>query len=151
MKNIFLIFICLFFLIACKTESKISSKQVFDYNTWNKFNSLELVASIPEAAKYQTKVRFEYTSNYEYTDLKIQYELISPDGESKLSYVNIPVIDKNGKNLGKKNGEFMVVEHIISKADNFNTKGEYKIIIDNQMPKFDTENIVSLEVILEEL
>ena len=151
MKKIILAFIGVLILISCQNNTKINLKETFENSTWNKFKTIGFKFQMLKGVQYQTKIKVEYLPQYEYSDLKIQYELISPDGESKLSYYTIPMIDAQGKSLGKSKDGHLVTETIVSKKDFINSVSEYKILIDNVMPKYNTENILSIEVEMESL
>jgi gliding motility-associated lipoprotein GldH len=144
-KSLFLILLIPCFL-SCSNSDEYILKMNFENNKWNKFKTVEFKLFLNKAVEYQSKIVIEYLPEYEYSDLKLQYEFICPDGESRLNYYTIPVVDSKGNKLGKPKNGHLIAERIISKNEISNSEGEYKILIDNFMPKFDTESILSISV-----
>ena len=149
--KIFSLIILLAVVSSCAPEKPVFSEVVeFDKLGWNRFNELKFDVNIkdnsfPYVFKFNTKFTDEYPNSY----LKIQLEKANEDGESYVKVFSIPVKNLNGNFIEEaKDGTYSVNTILINQMY-FSSPGDYQIIIEQLMPKFDTEGIESVEFIIE--
>lgn len=141
-----LILSCIFLFTACNFTQKRSEIHSFSNHVWNKFESVTFVQQFDKKCRLEMKLKALLSTDYEYADLKLQYEWISPDGESKLNYVSLPLMNEKGEKVLVNKDGLLEVEAVLSKKEFVNSPGKYTLIVDNMMPQYNTNSVVSLNL-----
>lgn len=136
-------------IYSCSSQKIEMYTQNFDRNTWNKFHAIEFKLPVLETGIYKTSVGVTLSKDFEYSDIKIQYEKNSPDGESTISYHSIPTTKSELVKIEELEDGSKKIEMVIFEKEAYKMKGDYSFVIENMMPKFETTGIKSMEFKIE--
>lgn len=143
-KNICFVLLVIM-IVSCKNQDVRTDIHLFSNQIWNKFETVSFEQNFDEKCKIEIRLRAFVKESFEYSDVKLQYEWISPEGESKLNYCSISVMDNQGQGIKANKDGLIEVEIILFKNEFINVPGKYTLLIDNMMPNYNTNEIISIQ------
>lgn len=143
---IYLSFITLFFL-SCSSKPSFSDGKVFEDSSWNRFDILEYEFPIENIShNYDIMLKITVNNEYIYDYLRTNITLFYPDGGMRSRDYEFKLKDQELKWIGDEINRKITFELPINKGLSFSQKGNYRIRIENKIPKFSLAGIEMIYV-----
>jgi len=146
----FFFFTLLVVFSACNSKPRIIMEHIFENNSWNAFNEVEMDTVIIERDKaYRIELTVELEENFEGNEFSFGFTQSNEDGESKYSFFKIPVRNKKREMIEQKTGDYYVSKIILNKKTFFNSDSKYSFVFESVMGKVNAKGIhkMKLEII----
>lgn len=141
-------FLLLFLGLGCSSLPTYEKVYVFEQKQWEQSVKPQFSVDIKDTSKrYNFTLTLRTTSDYEYSNLWIYLNTLTPDGQKAREPFEIKTTDANGAWIGKKTGT--IVEHSIYFKDRkMPKKGKYVFIVEQGITKNTINEVldISLEV-----
>jgi len=128
-------FFLLFFGLGCSSLPTYEKVYVFEQKQWEQSVKPQFSVDIKDTSKrYNFTLTLRTTSDYEYSNLWIYLNTLTPDGQKAREPFEIKTTDANGAWIGKKTGT--IVEHSIYFKDRkMPQNGKYVFIVEQGITK----------------
>lgn len=146
MKNLFLLFIPILFLITSCSGVYNEYKKLPNMH-WEKQNILSFTADIPEAKEYTLKIQLRHTSHIQLGNIAIKLGITPENQPDKTETQNIliPIRDNaTGELLGEAMGDICDTEFITKYT--FKNKGKYTFTLEHLMEDDKAEAIMEVGI-----
>jgi len=146
----FFFFTLLVVFSACSSKPRIIMEHIFENNSWNAFNEVEMDTVIIERDKaYRIELTVELEDNFEGNEFSFGFTQSNEDGESKYSFFKIPVRNEKREMIEQKTGDYYVSKIILNKKTFFNSDSRYTFAFESVMGKVNAKGIhkMKLEII----
>lgn len=132
-KLVFL-FIMVALFQSCTNESLINTFESVPHQNWTYIKPIKASLVVTDSTKaYQIYVNFRHTSDYRYANLWLRFHIIGPDKKQIIERQEFQLALPNGQWLGKGSGSLYSYELIYKENYKFKTKGNYAIIVEQNM------------------
>ena len=149
-KIIFFVVIGMIALSACNNNKLLEQRHEFKNYTWNRFDSLMFETKITDAQqKYNIYLTLRYITQYPYDNLKVNFTVFSPTGDTRTTLHTFKIKDSEGKLQGDGAGDLYDLKLQVKKDICFNQTGVCKFQLDNLMDHYDIPGLVDIGIIVE--
>ncbi len=142
------LFLALTALFSCNSSNRVFEQyHKFDNATWNRFDILKFDVPAEKPGIYDVSLVVRHTANYAYDVLPVYITIIS-SGEERAKEYQFKLRDKNGKFLGKPNGDIFESTFPVHSELEITKTGSFTVKIENIIPKYDTPDIKEIGLIV---
>ena len=148
---IFFAFVCVAAAVSCRykgyecDKTKTGITVIYHDLVWNRFAPLEGSFTITDLRKQrEIKVELSVLDGFELNHIPIEIVITSPSGQKNILNKVLVIKDKEGKHIGKVEGDVWTVEQIIYSNKEFTEAGEYTVSIQNRTQYYELFKVKSL-------
>jgi gliding motility-associated lipoprotein GldH len=139
---------------GCIPSNTFEKNESITHHRWDKNDPKTYEFDISDTiSKYLMFVTFRHTDAYNFSNVWLRVETITPDGKSSKQKVELPLMESTGRWTGKGMNE--IYEHKIRVSGNsfttFDQKGSYKIKLHQIMRENPLKHVLSIGVRLERI
>jgi gliding motility-associated lipoprotein GldH len=148
--SLFLVFTMSIFCISCdRSSTPVYEKYLKMKNTtWDRFDIKQFEIPVEEAAQnYDITAVVRCSEQFQYDNLPFYVILTTPSGEERMREVTIPVRE-NGKITNDPKTMKPESRLVLWSSINIADKGQCKITLENMIPKFQTEGIDEIGIVV---
>lgn len=122
------------FFAACSKPPVIDTVLDTDENNWDLSTKLKTEVNIDDTiSSYNFYIYVRNTTDYKYSNFFLFIKTTFPNGQIAIDTLECILADKNGKWLGKGNGEIKDNKILLKKNAIFPMQGKYKFEIEHAM------------------
>lgn len=138
------IIVVLIFGPGCSGGKKFEQIHHFPGATWHRFDILAFDLPIKNTtAEYTVYAIMQYTDDFGHDRIPLHFIMNTPSGEERIWEQTIVVRDKDGDHTGKrKDGIYELIVPVRSRLQS-TVAGTCHITVEQYIPKYDTQGIVS--------
>jgi gliding motility-associated lipoprotein GldH len=147
--RIFLFFTLSVFTVSCHKAGPIYEKYLkMKDSTWDRFDQKYFDIPVDDINKsFDISLVVRVSGKLAYDEIPFYIILTTPAGEERIREIKIPVRE-NGKMAGELKGNLNEVRTVLWKEFSITTKGNYKVSIENLIPKIQTEGIDEIGIVV---
>lgn len=147
-----LIFLCFISTIIACNENLIFKEfnKDFPQFRWEKTKQIEFSPEITDISNnYSVSLELRHVFGFQFKDMKVQVETISPSGKSSIKPYEFAVMDQNNEYLSECSVDICDLKTTIEENMKFEEAGTYKYIIEHNMPVHILPNVMEMGLIIE--
>ena len=134
MKKISLLLILAAFLVSCGPKKITEQQKTFPDKIWLADDNVVFEFPIADtSATYDISLIVKHFANFPFDRVKLAFILQDPSGENRSSEHDLILRNKEGKFLGKKRGEAIVMGFAIRNRYKFKAAGKAKVTLVNRL------------------
>lgn len=155
MKKLYIAIMGALLLGACGGNMLVDESRTFAGGVWNRFNPEKFTINVGNADNYYNIDLEVVVDSALMRDrqLPLTVNLYSPEGERRMFYAYIPLVENNrwkGEPLpGRQRDGLRLVRQCIRPFFTFNSKGTYRMEIGQATSQYDLEGVESLRLTVE--
>lgn len=135
--------------VSCGSRVITDQQKSFQDKKWQKNQVLTYAFEIKDtAARYDISTRVKYFDNYPFDRVQLSFILDDPSGEKRTTEHDLILRKKEGKFLGKKNGDTLTRDFAIRNQYRFKAVGLAKVTLRNLLPYPVTDGIGGISIIV---
>ena len=149
-RNKLLVLPVLFGILISCTPGTIYEKHVKMENlAWNRFDTVAFNVPIKDTDhNYDIIITIRHITDIPYRKLEVYFDFTTPDGESRIRKIKIPIKDESGKNLGDGMGELWDLEVPAWQGFRFSKPGNCKFELTSAMSHLNLIGIIEVGLIV---
>lgn len=148
--SVVIFFLAIIFTACDSNRIYEEHKKTGKKNVWNRFEQMQYDVNIEEPGNYTIIVAIRHAQHYPYANINIDFEMVKPNGENRITPLKIMLKDEEtGKFMGKGAGDIWDFEYPVYENINFADTGNYHFEIDNVMPVYDLPGIMEIGLVVE--
>jgi gliding motility-associated lipoprotein GldH len=149
MKRIVLLLLVSAFLVSCGSKMISDQQKSFKDRKWQRSQVLTYAFNIADtASRYDISATVKYFDNFPFDKVQLTFSLDDPSGEKRTSEHDLVIRNKDGRFLGKKTGDTLVMNFAIRNHYRFKASGLVKVTLINQLPYPETEGIGGICIVV---
>ena len=138
MKKLIALLILGTIFISCTPEGQIfnENQELSPEVEWLKKDSRKFKVPVDNnSPNYEMIIAFRYADGFPYKEAKIKVTETSPSGKEEVYEYDLKVRDDNGDYIGEGSLDIWDSEHVVEKSKKFEETGNYKYVIEHNMPQ----------------
>ncbi|MBD78388.1 MAG: hypothetical protein CL840_05680 [Crocinitomicaceae bacterium] len=154
MKNLILPLISTIFLFSCQPEGRVfvEHEKLSPNLEWLKKDKREFVVPVEDdTSTYKLSLSFRYANGYQFQVARVRVTEIDPNGEQVVTNHELIVREDNGEYIGEPGYDIWDSEHVIETNKQYKLKGNYKYILEHNMPTDPLHFAMEIGVILDKV
>ena len=146
--NLILVIILAIFSISCEKGPVFEKYLKLTNSSWDRFDIKQIEIPVNEVGKsYDITLIVRCTGLFQPDKIPLYMILTSPKGEESIREISIPVRE-NGKLITEPIESKAESRLVLWKSFSMAEKGNYKITIENLIPKIQTEGIAEIGIVV---
>ena len=136
-------------LVSCGSRVITDQQKSFTDKKWQNSQFLTYNFTITDtAARYDISASVKHFDNYPFDKVQLSFILDDPSGERRITEHDLLLRNKEGRFLGKKNGDTIIMDFAIRNKYRFKAPGIAKVTLTNRLPYPVTDGIAAISIIV---
>jgi gliding motility-associated lipoprotein GldH len=149
MKRICLFLLVTAFLVSCGSKTITNQQKSFKNKKWDRNQVLTYSFNIADtAARYDISTTLKYFDNFPFDKVQLTFSLDDPSGEKRTTEHDLVIRNNEGRFLGKKAGDTIIMNFAIRNKYRFKATGLAKITLINRLPYQATEGLGGISLVV---